>query len=68
MANQSNTNIMERAQSVLEELTGTIWERIIERDIDANDLESLKYHVTLAEAELSIEDDYPVELGDDSAS
>lgn len=61
MSNNVNTNIMERAAEVLEEVTGTIWEGIIQRDIDANDLEALAYHVREAEAELALQYDWAKE-------
>lgn len=48
---------MERAEGVLDYFTGTLWERVIDRDIQANDLEALAYHISQAEKEMAIQED-----------
>lgn len=57
MSNNSNSNLFERAQELLEYWDGTMWARVIERDINENDLEALYYHCAQAEKERSIQDD-----------
>lgn len=57
MSNKSNDILMERANEQLEYWTGTLWERLIQRDIDTQDLEALAYHVTQAEREQAIQED-----------
>ena len=38
--------------------TGTMHARILERDIEANDLEALRYHLVQAEHEMKMQEDY----------
>jgi len=57
MSNQSNERLAEVAREFMEELTGTIWERLLERDLEANDLEALRYHIAQAQAELAIQEE-----------
>lgn len=59
MSNEINTQLLARAHEQMEYWTGTMWERMIQRDIDESDLESLNYHVTHAEAEMSMQEDMP---------
>lgn len=56
MSNTTNSDLMERAQEQLEYWTGTMWERLIQRDLTQNDLESLRYHLRQAEAEQSLQE------------
>lgn len=49
MSNTVNVDLFERAAEQLDFWTGTIWEKIIQQDIDSNDLGSLYYHVKMAE-------------------
>ena len=57
MSNTTNDKLMDSAQDMLEYWAGTLWERIIQRDLDANDLEALHYHVAQAYKEYSIQED-----------
>lgn len=57
MSNNINQDLLERAYEVMEQETGTMWERMIKRDIESGDLESLRYHVVEAERHLAIEED-----------
>lgn len=57
MSNITNNQLIDHAREVLEEVSGTLWERLIEEDIKRNDLEALKFHVNMAEKELAIEED-----------
>lgn len=59
MSLEGNTQLLERASELLEEVTGTMWERIIQRDLDTQDYEALRYHVAKAEAELAMQEEYP---------
>lgn len=54
-------NIMEAAEEMLEYWDGTMWARVIERDLQTDDLEALHYHVSQAEKERSIQE---TEFGD----
>lgn len=57
MSNQVNTNLLEKANEMCEYWTGTMHERVIQRDIEANDLEALQYHVAEAEREMRLQED-----------
>lgn len=57
MSNNVNTNLLERAADLIDYWEGTVHARVLERDIDANDLEALKYHVSQAEAEMQMQED-----------
>ena len=52
----NNDNLMERAAEAMDEWQGTMWARVIERDLEVNDLEALKYHLAQAEAEQAIQE------------
>lgn len=56
MSNLSNTILMERAADVIDYFEGKIIAKIIETDLDRNDLESLEKHVNEAEAEIAIQE------------
>ena len=60
MSNQINTDLLEQANEVMEYFTSTVLERIIERDIKANDLEALRLHVNEGLAQMRME--YDAEL------
>jgi hypothetical protein len=49
----------------MDNATGTLLERLIERDIQSNDLEALRAHIGQYEAEEAIQNDNPVWLTDD---
>jgi hypothetical protein len=57
MSNVTNDILMDRAREQCEYWTGTMHERIIQRDIEANDLEALHYHVAEAEKEMHMQED-----------
>lgn len=57
MSHDINTQLFERAQEMLEYWTGTMWERMIQRDIEESDFETLRYHVVEAEKEMAIQED-----------
>lgn len=57
MSNASNESLMEHAADMLDYWSGTMHARIIQRDIDANDLEALAYHVDVAHAEMRMQED-----------
>lgn len=57
MSNQTNDLLIIWANELMEYFTGTYVERVLQRDIDANDLESLRYHVSEYAAQKAIEDD-----------
>lgn len=57
MSNSSNEALYDLAREFMEEFTGTLWERVIERDIAASDLEALKYHLSEAKKELAIQEE-----------
>ena len=59
MSNDVNTILCERAAEQMEYWAGTMWERIIQRDLDTDDWEALRYHVVLAEKEMALQEDYP---------
>lgn len=59
MSTDSITQLLEQASELLEEVTGTMWERIIQRDLDTQDYEALKYHVARAESELAMQEERP---------
>jgi hypothetical protein len=48
-------NIMQRAEKALDYWdAGTMWARLIERDLDANDIEALEFHLKEAESEMEV--------------
>lgn len=52
-------NIMQTAEKALEYWDeDSMWARLIERDIDANDLESLQFHVDEANNQMSMQEDF----------
>lgn len=57
MSNNINQALIERANEAMEYWTGTMWERVIERDLATHDLEALRYHLNEAEKEMSIQED-----------
>lgn len=57
MSHESNTLLLQWAHELMEYYTGTYIERVLQRDIDANDLEALRYHVSDYAAQKAIEDD-----------
>lgn len=57
MSHQSNTLLLEWANELMEHYTGTYVERVLQRDIDANDMEALRYHISEYAAQKAIEDD-----------
>lgn len=60
MSHENNTLLLEWANELMEYFTGTYVERVLQRDIDANDLEALRYHVSEYASQKAIEDDYGV--------
>lgn len=60
MSNLHNDILLDRAKELCEYWTGTMWERLLERDVMNNDFESLAYHVSEAAREQAIQEDYPV--------
>ena len=42
MSNQTNTELLELAKDHQEYWTGTVWEKVIQRMVDTNDLDALK--------------------------
>ena len=57
MSTDVNTRLLERAAAQIDYWEGTMHARIIQRDIEANDLEALRYHVQDAEAHQAIQED-----------
>lgn len=57
MSNTINETLLSRAWEMIEYWTGTMHARVIERDLQENDLEALRYHVDQAEREMSIQED-----------
>lgn len=57
MSEQSNTNLFERASEVIDYFENELPARVIQRDIDANDLEALAVHVKEAEAMIAVQED-----------
>lgn len=53
MSVDTNTELLERAAEMIDYWEGTLHARLIEADIDSGDLESLRYHVTVAEGQAS---------------
>lgn len=45
MSNNVNSRLLEEAYELIEYFTSTYIERILQRDIDANDIEALAWHV-----------------------
>ena len=58
MSNTTNDELLDRAREMTEYWTVTMHARILERDIEANDLEALRYHLVQAEHEMKMQEDY----------
>lgn len=56
MSENANTNLYERAQECIDYFENELPARVIQRDIDANDLEALQHHLTEAEAIIAIQE------------
>lgn len=52
--------LQNRVSKQLEYWSGTMHERLIQRAMDSNDTEALKYHVTEAEREYAMQEDSPI--------
>lgn len=57
MSNQVNTELIERVQELCDYWSGTMHERLLQRDLDADDLEALKYHADIAWREMKLQED-----------
>ena len=57
MSNTTMDNQMEEARELMEYWAGTMWERILQRDINAFDWEALRFHCRQASAEMSLQED-----------
>lgn len=57
MSNQLNTELIERVQELCEYWAGTMHERVLQRDLDTDDFEALKYHADQAQAEMRLQED-----------
>lgn len=55
MSNTINDDLQEQAAELIEEYAGTLWARILVRDLEAGDLEALKFHVSQAKAQSQLE-------------
>lgn len=58
MSNSTNTILLERAAACIDYFQDKLPAKVIERDIDYNDLEALAQHVHEAEAEISRQEFY----------
>lgn len=56
MSNITNTKLLEEAYELQEYFASNLWDRVLQRDIDAGDLEALYYHVREARAERYMEE------------
>jgi len=54
---EQNTILYEKAAEIMDYWVGTMWERVIQADLDRDDLEALAYHVAHAAAEMAIQED-----------
>lgn len=57
MSHPANDELFERAREVMEYHTGTYLERVIQRDLDSDDLESLQVHIKQGEDIMAMEHD-----------
>ena len=64
MSNKINDELYDKALEVMEYFTGTLIERTIQRDLDSDDLEALKYHVDNAWRQMRFEDSMELEYND----
>ena len=59
MSNSTNDILMEKVHDLMEYWAGTLWERIMQRDLDADDMEALQYHADLAWKEMMLQEGEP---------
>lgn len=57
MSNLTMDNLIDDARELMEYWTGTMWERVLQRDINAYDWEALNYHCKQAAAEMTLQED-----------
>lgn len=60
VSNNVNDELMERVEELMDYWDNTMWSRILRRDLDSNDLESLHYHVSEAYAQMAMQEDFAV--------
>lgn len=58
MSTEANIELLERAQEMIDYFENELPARVIARDIEANDLEALRAHVTEAEATMGMQEEY----------
>lgn len=63
MSHEVNTILIERAGDLIDYFAGTYVARVLQRDVDANDLEALKFHVSEYEAQRMIEEEQELLVG-----
>lgn len=56
MSNLQNDILMERVHDLLEYWAGTMHQRILDRDLNANDMEALQYHSDQAWKEMMLQE------------
>lgn len=57
MSNQVNTLLLEQAGDLIDYYEGTYVARVLRRDVEANDLEALKFHVSEYQAQRFMEEE-----------
>jgi hypothetical protein len=61
VSNKINDELIERVEELMEYWTGTMWERVLRRDLDTNDLEALQFHLVESYREMAIQENYPIQ-------
>lgn len=60
MYDKLSPDLQQRVSKQLEYWSGTLHSRLMQRAMDTEDLEALKYHLTEAEREYAIQEDFPI--------
>lgn len=62
MSNYSNEQLLDRAAEMVDYWEGTLHAELIRQALDSNDLEEVRHHVVLAEAEAARQEIYGYDL------
>jgi hypothetical protein len=57
MSNTTNDALIEQVQELISYWEGTMHARVLQRDLDTDDWEALKYHADLAWREMRLQED-----------
>ena len=57
MSNTTNDLLLDKVGELMDYWVGTLWDRLMQRDLDHNDYEALKYHADQAYREMMLQEE-----------